>query len=330
MSFRNSIAAIALQCAVCPLASASEFATTVVHYVPGSGASGSFPATLALGGPQGGGLGGGSLHVATLGAGGALTLGFAVTLRDGPGADLIVSENGFAFGNPPSVFAEVCFVEVSSDGTNFARFESRQGSPVSGTPMATYRGLGGGLPVIANVVTHVVPPEDPVRSGGDAFDLAELGSHPLVGSGQLDLGNVNFVRLVDAMPGDVDSYGTPIVDAGSADVDAVTVINHVATVTPNQPICDLAIDSNGFVELRLGDPDGFFDLDLGELRASIDLVPVDFFLLLNAFQIQSFDGRVAVFRTPVPVDGAGIFAAFAVSVADAAGGFSGDQVRVQG
>ncbi len=60
--------------------------------------------------------------VVSLGDGGHALLTFDITISDGPGPDLAVFENAFLVGGPTNVFAELGFVEVSSDGVNFARF----------------------------------------------------------------------------------------------------------------------------------------------------------------------------------------------------------------
>ena len=103
----------------------SPFATKVVASFTNNNAGGGiFKVQNALGAPRGGGLWAGSTHVHSLGAGGFLTLGFDVTITDGPGADLVVFENPFLTGAGSAVFAEAIYVEVSSDGKQFARFRS--------------------------------------------------------------------------------------------------------------------------------------------------------------------------------------------------------------
>ena len=54
----------------------------------------------------------------SLGDGGWITLSFATSIRNDPGDDFVVFENAFSFEG--SVFMEIGFVEVSSDGQNFA------------------------------------------------------------------------------------------------------------------------------------------------------------------------------------------------------------------
>ncbi|NLX22484.1 MAG: PEP-CTERM sorting domain-containing protein [Phycisphaerae bacterium] len=86
------------------------------------------------------------------------------------------------------------FVEASSNGSDVARFDavSTHTAPVAGS---------GGF------------------SGWDApFDLATLAGHPLVTGGQLDLSDIQYVRLVD-IPGTgyyLDSLNNPILDAHPA------------------------------------------------------------------------------------------------------------------
>ena len=53
---------------------------------------------------------------------GYITLGFETGISNGDGYDFAVFEN--AFGGAASVFAELGYVEVSSNGVDFARFDS--------------------------------------------------------------------------------------------------------------------------------------------------------------------------------------------------------------
>src|SRR4051812_32025020 len=66
---------------------------------------------------------------------GYLTVTFPHGVRNGAGADFAMFENGFAFGSPNGLFAELAYVEVSTNGTNFARFPSisTNTSPVTGS-----------------------------------------------------------------------------------------------------------------------------------------------------------------------------------------------------
>lgn len=315
-----------------------QFATTVVSFNPGPSANPSFPDSNALGGPQGGGLTGGSSHVCVLGVGGSITFGFANPLRNGPGADFLAFENGFTFSG--GVFAEVSAVEVSSDGVWFARFPLRYVGPPNpqpafgSLPMGTFSGMVGGMPVLANVVTNTIDPRDPVVAGGEAFDLADLVNEPNVIAGFVDLSNITQVRIVDIPEGTVqDAIGAFVYDhggaTGSTDFDAIAVVHDTTTISQQAPICDLRIDFNGFLHLELGDPDGFFNLDLATLHASYDLQTFPLIQVLPAFALTSFDGKVAHFVTgPIPTSG--LLGAFAASCRDKQGRFSGDQVMIQG
>ncbi|MEB3885264.1 hypothetical protein [Lyngbya sp. CCY1209] len=53
---------------------------------------------------------------------GEITFSFDSGIRNGAGADFAVFENGF--NNRGGIFGELAYVDVSSDGVNFARFES--------------------------------------------------------------------------------------------------------------------------------------------------------------------------------------------------------------
>ncbi|MEO6989424.1 MAG: hypothetical protein ABI239_12360, partial [Aquihabitans sp.] len=83
----------------------------------------------------------GSLVV--LGDHGSITATFDAPLTDGPGYDLAVFENGFASG--VNDFLEVAYLEVSSDGTNFVRFDtaSRRATPVAAFGTQAASELGG-------------------------------------------------------------------------------------------------------------------------------------------------------------------------------------------
>lgn len=339
MSFPLRIVAVAFVATVFPSSFVSaQYATTVVSFTPGPNANPSFPANLTLGGPKGGGLTGGGSDVCVLGVGGSITLGFSSPLRNGPGADFLAFENGFFFSG--GVFSEVAAVEVSTDGANFARFPLRYaGPPLSqppfgSLPMGTFSGMVGGMPVLANVVTNSIDPRDPVFAGGEAFDLADLTTDPIVLAGLVDLSNITEVRIVDLQEGTVsDSAGAWIYDhggaTGSTDIDAIAVVHDATTVSSNAPVCDLWVDAQGFLHLELGDADGFFNLDLATLQASLDLQSFALVSVLPAFALTSFDGKIAHFVTG-PIQGSGLLGAFAASARDKQGRFSGDQVMIQG
>ncbi len=168
---------------------------------------------------------------------GSITLGFELGISDEDGHDFAVFENGFAYGSPNGLFAELAYVEVSSNGTDFARFDSIS---TNTAPVAGSGGFSGWD------TTNIYNLAGKNQSGwGTPFDLAELAGHELVLNGLVDLSDIRYVRLVD-IPGTghyLDSLGNPILDAhlttGSGGYDfrlteGIGVINQVpepATMT---------------------------------------------------------------------------------------------------
>lgn len=312
-----------------PLAAQPEFATTVIAVDTRGGAGGgTFQPTNALGAPSGGGAGGGSSHVHSLGVDGHLTLGFGVTITDGPGADLLVAENPFTTG-PGQVYAELLFVEVSTDGAQFARFPSRyfrgDGSSFAINTIGFAQGLAGQTPVYSNPMQPGVDPLDVVEAGGGAFDLADLRSHPLVRSGAVDLHRITEVRLVDAVSGQsVDSRGRVILDpsAGSADIDAVTVLHHTGNVSGRGPEVTLEVPPDGNFVLTIADPDGLADLDPASLRLSLYGVPTAPAPLLSVMTLRQLTATSFTLQLGGPLP-PGWLVQLGVSVKDRAGNRSG-------
>ena len=138
---------------------------------------------------------------------GSITLGFETVIGNGDGTDFAVFENGFTYGSPNGLFAELAYVEVSSNGIDFARFDSIS---TNTAPVAGSGGFSGWD------TTNIYNLAGKNQSGwGTPFDLDELITNPLVLSGLLDLFDIQYVRLVD-IPGTgdfLDSLGNPILDA---------------------------------------------------------------------------------------------------------------------
>ena len=132
---------------------------------------------------------GNSNDVVSLGDGGTATLTFDKPITDGDGADFAVFENSFG-----DTFLELAFVEVSSDGSNFFRFDA-----VSKTQTSTQVGSFG-----------TVDPTDlynfagKYRQGyGTPFDLSELS-----GTAGLNTNRITHVKLVDVVGSLNASYAT--------------------------------------------------------------------------------------------------------------------------
>ena len=174
---------------------------------------------------------------------GYITLWFEEPIHNVPGADLAVYENGFISGSDQGgygaggVFAELAFVEVSSDGDTFARFPS-----ISLTTEANKPGRYGSMDpsLIYNLAGKHV--NSGTRSWGTPFDLSMLANEENVLNGSVDLNNIRFVRIVDVCgigvytPEDVsyigalDSLGNVIYDpymttgSGGFDLDAIGAV----------------------------------------------------------------------------------------------------------
>lgn len=179
----------------------------------------------------------------SLGDGGVATLTFNGFIYDDFGADFAVFENSF-----DGMFLELAFVEVSSDGINFFRFDA-----VSLTPNSVQ------LDNNANMdATYIHNLAGKYRAGyGTPFDLAELD-----GIAGLDISKITHVRVIDVVGsinslfGTYDSqnniindpYPTPF-SSGGFDLDAVGVIHFSTTSIEEQLESQFSIFPNPFNEV---------------------------------------------------------------------------------
>jgi|GEM_PF-1827708 len=180
-------------------------------------------------------------------------------IGNGPGEDFAVFENGF--GNPSQPgwgFLELAYVEVSTDGEHWVRFDSESltTAPVGGfsyTDQSLIKGLAGKA----------------LSGYGTGFDLEALKHKPEVVSGQVKLNRINFVKIVDIM-GDgaqKDSYGNSIYDphptTGSAgfDLTGIGVLNKAFSAAQVEVVSpDLAHEGLPFVtSVALTDEMNAFD-----------------------------------------------------------------------
>ncbi len=206
-------------------------ADAVTSFAPGAGAGfgqSELPGVVT-GEPQGLGLFQGGLDVLSLGAGGEIVLEFVDNVViDQPGVDFTVFENPFltlVSGVVNSVFAEPAKVSVSQDGILWWSFDDCETAPLV-PPL--YPGCAGVFPTLSDPFDPATPhPSIPTEtliseligltqqeiflpdgSGGDSFDLADVG-----------LGWARYVRIVDVGParGQDGTVGF--------DLDAVTAVN---------------------------------------------------------------------------------------------------------
>lgn len=292
----------------------SSFATKVHAYLPGPGVGVGFDdPTKALGPPNGAGRTSGSLDVVSLGASGSLTIGFDRPLTNGPGADFIVFENAFIVGLEIECYAEVAFVEVSSNGVDFARFETSYVGPATAIGPygallpGTWGGVAGTTPTLANPTTHPeIDPRDPARAGGDAFDLEALRAHPLALRGRLNIYRVTHVRIVDIEDGkERDRNGRLIRDPslGSADIEAVCGLHFFGTNISDHPSIALSLDAGRRIRIEIADPRGLATLDLRRLHFSAQGDEVDTWGLISLCRVVQADAtRVSLesnFAVPI-------------------------------
>lgn len=170
---------------------------------------------------------------------GSITLGFGITITNGAGADFAIFENGFvsdfstgAGSVAGQLFGELAYVEVSTNGTDFARFPSVS---LTGSLVGQYGTID------PTDVTNLAGKSSNAygESWGTPFDLELLlsdeAAQEMMQAGLLDINAIHYVRIVD-IPGNgffQDSLGNPIYDAwhtfgsGGFDLEAVGVINTV-------------------------------------------------------------------------------------------------------
>ncbi|MBN1972610.1 MAG: DUF4465 domain-containing protein [Sedimentisphaerales bacterium] len=162
---------------------------------------------------------------------GWIILTFSEPFGDVNGYDFAVFENGLISESTTSagsvageLLAELAFVEVSSNGVDFARFPSVSLTEKPGSIFSTIQpdkvyNLAGKHSNAYDICT------------GTPFDLRELAAHPDVISGLVDINDVRYVRIVD-IPGTGDFY-----DKAVEHIDLNTDPNW-ATYENNHPIFD--------------------------------------------------------------------------------------------
>ena len=193
---------------------------------------------------------------------GRITLSFDEPIRQQDGYEFVVFENGFTSdvsletGSVAGLmFAELGYVEVSSNGVDFARFPAVSLSP---EPVGSY-----GTVEISSV--YNLAGKHP-NGTGTPFDLKEIADEPNVVSGLVDINDIRYVRIVD-IPGSGDFYDQavthidpasgpvrdhysdnhPIYDAwvtfgsGGVDIEAVGVLE--------EQMYSADIDLNGVVDM---------------------------------------------------------------------------------
>jgi len=164
-------------------------------------------------------------EILSLGDSGVAVLTFEYSIKNEEGPDFAVFENGFA--NPidaTMAYMELAFVEVSSDGINYFRFDADcQIQDTSQIDNFTY----SDATKINNLAGKYI------ANYGTPFDLEELKDKP-----GLDVNNITHIRIVDCIGsidaniGSKDANGRMINDpyttefpSGGFDLNAVAVLN---------------------------------------------------------------------------------------------------------
>jgi hypothetical protein len=164
--------------------------------------------------------------VASLGDGGTAILTFDHPIINGDGYDFAVFENGFIDQSlaPGTAFLELAFVEVSSDGINFTRFESTCLNDTT-IQIGSFEGM------FAQNLNNLAGKY--LGNYGTPFDLEELKNIP-----GLNVNHITHIKIIDVVGSIQDAYaskdaqGNKISDpwptsfaSSGFDLDAVGVIH---------------------------------------------------------------------------------------------------------
>jgi hypothetical protein len=155
--------------------------------------------------------------IVSLGDGGEIIMTFDTPIRNRSGYDFAVFENATV----PD-FLELAYVEVSSNGDDFVRFDNAY--------LGKKRVESFGR--IDTTLVGSLAGKYPIK-WGTPFDLRVLANKPDVLDGKVDLNDIRYVKIVDIV-GDgscTDSFGNiiydpyPTEDSAGLDLEAIGVLN---------------------------------------------------------------------------------------------------------
>ena len=191
----------------------------------------------ALGKPEGDGG-----TCISLGDSGVATFSLSKAIFNGEGPDFAVFENGFA-----DHYMELAFVEVSTDGVNYARFPATSETPL--TPQLTNFAYGD-CRYINNLAGKY-------RKGfGTPFDLEVLKFNA-----GIDVNQINYIRLIDVvgsvgLHASTDKNGNPINDpyptpfaSGGFDLDGIGFIHVLETNAIEEESATFSFYPNPFFDV---------------------------------------------------------------------------------
>ncbi|MHC4324705.1 MAG: DUF4465 domain-containing protein, partial [Planctomycetota bacterium] len=154
---------------------------------------------------------------------GQITLSFDEPIRQQAGYEFVVFENGFTSdvslttgSVEGQMFAELGYVEVSSNGVDFARFPA----------VSLTREPAGSYGTIEISSVYNLAGKHP-NGTGTPFDLQEIANEPNVISGLVDINDIRYVRIVD-IPGSGDFYDQAAthIDPATGPVREYYSVNH--------------------------------------------------------------------------------------------------------
>ncbi|HPS54346.1 MAG TPA: hypothetical protein PLP05_01995 [Sedimentisphaerales bacterium] len=201
---------------------------------------------------------------------GQITLSFNEAIQDGPGPDFAVFENGFisagGAGVVGQIFAELAYVEVSTDGETFVRFPC-----VSLTGPVSEGGGTGAYGTIDPTNVYNIAGKHVnayTSSWGTPFNLKDLACDPNVLNNSVDVNEIYYVRIVD-IPGNgfFKDSAIELIDPNTIDPNSgeggtyytETHGIHDAWVTWGSGGCDL--EAIGVIEQIYGDADSNGQVD---------------------------------------------------------------------
>lgn len=173
----------------------------------------------------------------SLGNGGSIILHFTSSIVvDGPGYDIAVFENPVQPQDTPTQsFSETAIVSVSDNGTSWTTFPFNfipPGPSGSLLDKQNYIGFAGVNPVLSSP-SNGISPFNPAVSGGDFFDLAQVGLSRARYVRITDTGTTGPTQTVDPDGDIVDDPGKHFQFSGSVgfDLDAVAAIHSIPATT---------------------------------------------------------------------------------------------------
>jgi hypothetical protein len=235
----------------------TDWASGWVDYVPGDGLASTWMNPQEAIGPAEGT----SFDIVSLGRGGEITMTFDPPIKNGLEWDFAIFENSFS-----DTFLELAYVEVSSDGDHFVRFDND----------SLTTGPVGGFGAIDP--TDIEGFAGKYRQGfGTPFDLSSLATKDEVLTGLVKLNEISYVKIIDII-GDGTYFDTsgdsiwdpyPTAQSSGFDLDAVGVRYHqIINSAPERPTLVSPEDGsqNLFLDVRLvssafsdeNSPDGDF------------------------------------------------------------------------